>query len=214
MRHKKKRGLLSRNISHRKATLKNMALNLFKYQRIVTTLAKAKALKAFVEPIITVARQSENALNAKRLVCKKLCDRDVVKIVFETIAPLYKNINGGYTRIIPFKNRKGDGASLVILEFTKRTRPEEDLLGNTILKVLSRKPTVKQESKDKKPEVKKEATRKKGSSGTAAHHSAPEIAIEEKEEHVVEDVRKEKARVETKKVAEQGFFKRFRRKSI
>ncbi len=204
MRHCNKKGRLNRRTSWRKATLKSLANDLFTYERIETTLAKAKALRVFAEPLITLAKNNPGSINARRQVFQKLCDKSVVKSLFTDIAPLYKDISGGYTRIIALGGRKGDGAQMAIMELTKRTVSDEELLGK---KEEKKKPKKKVKEKKEQPAEEKEA---KGE----VHHVAPEVDIEEQEERSVEDIKKEKAKTEQKKVTKQGIFKRFRRKSI
>jgi large subunit ribosomal protein L17 len=178
--------------------------DLITYQRIETTMAKAKALRSFAEPIITLAKNNPDSVSARRRAFSKLCDKSVVKSLFDDLAPLFKEVPGGYTRIMPLGNRKGDGAQMVIIELTKRTISDEKLLG-----------TVKA---DKKPKVKKKAKPEAAADGSKKpkeSHSAPDVDIEKKEERTVEDIKKEKARREQKKISKTGgLFKRFRRKSI
>ncbi|MFQ5952686.1 MAG: 50S ribosomal protein L17 [Candidatus Omnitrophota bacterium] len=206
MRHRKGKGRISRRTSWRKATLKSLANDLFTYQRIETTMAKAKALRSFAEPLITLAKKSPDSVTARRRAFQKLCDKDVVKSLFDELGPLYKDIPGGYTRIMPLGNRKGDGAQLVIMELTKRTISDEDLLGITKEKELAKR---KKKKEEKAP---KEAAEEK------VEHAAPEVEPEEKEERAVEEVKKEKAKTEQKKVEKKGekrgFFRRFQRKSF
>ena len=201
MRHRKVKGRLSRRTSWRKATLKLMAGDLIQYQRIETTMAKAKALRSFAEPLITIAKNNPDSVAARRQVFSKLCDRSSVTALFNDIAPLYKGVPGGYTRIMPLGNRRGDGAQLVIIELTKRTIADDDLLGKPELKAQKKPKKIK---KGDKPET---ATPKKG-------QGAAQVDSEEKEGRVVEDVKKEQARKEQKKVSSKGIFKRFRRKKI
>ncbi|MBD3379998.1 MAG: 50S ribosomal protein L17 [Candidatus Omnitrophica bacterium] len=206
MRHRNKKGKLNRNITARKALFKIMTNDLFTYQRIETTMAKAKALRGFAEPLITLAKNNPDSLHAKRQAYRKLCDRQVVKALFDDIAPLYKGVNGGYTRIMALGNRKGDGAPMAIMELTKRTVTDEDLLG---IKEETKKTSRKSKSKAKKEPAKDEEKEEK-----EVHHAAPEIDAEEKEEKAVEDKKRSKARTEQKKVKDKGIFKRFRRKSM
>jgi len=206
MRHKKKKGRLNRRTSWRKATLKSLTKDLFKYQRIETTMAKAKALRSYAEPLITLAKNSPDSINAKRRVFQKLSDRGIVTVLFSEIAPLYKNIPGGYTRIMALENRKGDGAQTVIMELTKRTIPDEELLGED--KIISKK------DKEKKEKGKKATKEEQKDIDEKKEPSAPEIETEKKEERAIEDVKREKAKTEQKKVEKKGIFKRFRRKSI
>ena len=203
MRHRKIKGRLSRRTSWRKATLKSLTNDLFTFQRIETTKAKAKALRSYAEPLITLAKNNPDSISARRQVFQKLCDKAVVKSLFDELGPLYKGVPGGYTRIMSLGNRKGDGAEVVIIELTKRTIPDDKLLG-----VLKEKPKAK--ARKKAPAKGEEAVEKKEET-----HVAPEVDIEKKEERTVEDIRKEKAKMEQKKISKKGgFFKRFRRKSM
>jgi len=207
MRHRNKKGRLGRRTAWRKATLKSMAGDLFTYQRIETTQAKAKALKVFAEPLVTLARKNPDSVAARRQAFSKLCDRKVVKALFDEIAPLFKDVDGGYTRTILTGTRKGDGAQLAMIELTRKTISEDDLLGITKEKKLAAKKKKKAEARKAKEE---EAVQK--------GHVAPEVDIEEKEERVVEDRKKEKAHTEQKKVESKktkgGFFRRFQRKKL
>lgn len=208
MRHRKKKGRLNRRSSWRKATLKSLANDLLTYQRIETTMIKAKALRSFAEPLITLAKNNPESVSARRQAYQKLCDRVVVKSLFDEIGPLYKDVPGGYTRIMALGNRKGDGAAMAIMELTKRTISDDDLLGKTDDKVVKQK-----KSRDKQTEPEKDqddVTKKPDETG----HVAPEIDKETKEERVIEDVKKEKAKKEQRKITSRGIFKRFRRKSI
>lgn len=210
MRHCNRKGRLSRRTSWRKATLKALANDLLTYQRIQTTMAKAKALRQFVEPIITIAKNDPDSVNAKRRVYAKLCDRSVVTSLFGDLAPLYKDVPGGYTRIMALGNRRGDGARMVVMELTKRTISDDDLLG-----IAGKEPASKKKEKAKKTkEPVKGKAKEVESKESEVRHSAPEVDIEKQEERTVEDVKKEKARTEQKKITQHGFFKRFRRKSI
>jgi large subunit ribosomal protein L17 len=200
MRHRKNKGRLSRRTSWRKATLKSMANDLLEYQRLETTFAKAKALQRYVEPLITMAKKDPDSLAARRRAFQELCDRKMVKCLFADIAPLFKNIPGGYTRVMSCGYRKGDGAQMAILELTKRTISDDKLLGIKPKKEKIRKGKT---SKDKKPQDTK-----------AGRHAAPSIPEEEKEKILVENVKKEKAKTEQKKVQKKGIFKRFQRKSM
>ncbi|RKX96619.1 MAG: 50S ribosomal protein L17 [Bacteroidetes bacterium] len=117
MRHLKKGRKLNRDKEHRKAMFSNMVTSLLRHERIKTTTPKAKELRRYCEKIIT--RAKENTLHNKRIVMKKIKDRDIVAKLFDEIAPRYKNINGGYTRIIKMGNRLGDGAEMSIIELVE-----------------------------------------------------------------------------------------------
>ena len=184
--------------------MKSLANDLLTYQRIETTKAKAKALRSYAEPLITLAKNNPDSVSARRQAFQKLCDKDVVKILFNDIAPLYKDVPGGYTRIMTLGNRKGDGAEVAIIELTKRTISDDDLLGITKEKIKE-KAKAKKKAKLEKEEEEKPAEKA---------HVAPEVAIEQVEEHAVEDKKKKQAKEEQKKITKKGFFKRFRRKSL
>ncbi|MFH1380726.1 MAG: 50S ribosomal protein L17, partial [Candidatus Omnitrophota bacterium] len=111
MRHRKRRTKFGRQSSHRKATLKSLAISVFLHQRIKTTHTKAKEARRVVESLITMAKT--NSIAARRNVFSVLGDETLVKKLFTEIAPLFSKRKGGYTRIIPYNFRKGDGASMV-----------------------------------------------------------------------------------------------------
>ncbi len=114
MRHGDKINNLGRTASHRKALLTNLTCQLFEHKKIVTTLAKAKALRPFVEPIIT--KSKENTTHQRRLVFSRLQDKAAVKELFEVISPKIASRPGGYTRIIKLGKRVGDNAELAMIE--------------------------------------------------------------------------------------------------
>jgi large subunit ribosomal protein L17 len=114
MRHGKKVNHLGRTASHRKAMLSNMATSLILHKRITTTLAKAKALRIYVEPILT--KSKDDTTHSRRIVFSYLQDKDAVTILFREIAEKIANRPGGYTRIIKLENRLGDNAEMAIIE--------------------------------------------------------------------------------------------------
>ena len=114
MRHNKKFNHLSRTASHRAAMLANMATSLIMHKRITTTLAKAKALKKYVEPLIT--RSKEDTTNSRRVVFSYLQKKEAIKEHFSTISEKVANRPGGYTRIIKLGTRKDDGAQMCFIE--------------------------------------------------------------------------------------------------
>ena len=114
MRHGNKNNNLSRTASHRKALLGNLASQLFQHKRIVTTLAKAKALRPYVEPLITKAK--ENTTHQRRFVFSHLQDKDAVKELFDVISAKTSSRPGGYTRVIKLGKRVGDNAELAMIE--------------------------------------------------------------------------------------------------
>lgn len=114
MRHGKKHNHLGRTTSHRRAMLANMATSLILHKRITTTLAKAKALRVYAEPILTKGK--DDTTHSRRTVFSYLQDKDAVSILFRDIAPKIASRPGGYTRIIKLENRLGDNAEMAIIE--------------------------------------------------------------------------------------------------
>jgi large subunit ribosomal protein L17 len=114
MRHGKKHNHLGRTTSHRKAMMSNMATSLILHKRITTTLAKAKALRVYVEPILTKGK--DDTTHSRRTVFSYLQDKEAVTILFREIAEKIANRPGGYTRIIKMENRLGDNAEMAIIE--------------------------------------------------------------------------------------------------
>jgi large subunit ribosomal protein L17 len=114
MRHGRTVNHLGRTASHRKALLSNMATSLIIHKRITTTLAKAKELRKYVEPIITKGK--DDSTNSRRVVFGYLQSKDAVKELFSTVAPKVGERPGGYTRILKLMNRKGDNAEMAIME--------------------------------------------------------------------------------------------------
>ena len=114
MRHNKKFNHLGRTASHRSAMLANMAISLIMHKRITTTVAKAKALKKYVEPLITKAK--EDSTNSRRVVFSYLQNKDAIKELFGTVAEKVGDRPGGYTRIIKLGFRQGDAAQICFIE--------------------------------------------------------------------------------------------------
>jgi len=114
MRHNKKFNHLGRTASHRASMLSNMASSLILHKRITTTLAKAKALKSYVEPLIT--RSKKDDTNSRRVVFRYLQNKYAVKELFGEVAAKVADRPGGYTRIIKLGSRQGDAASIAFIE--------------------------------------------------------------------------------------------------
>ena len=114
MRHRKRNNHLKRKSSHRKSMLANMSCSLIMHKRIKTTLAKAKALKTFVEPIIT--RSKNDTTHNRRMVFRYLRQKEAVTELFSSISEKVANRPGGYTRIIKLGNRLGDSAEMCFIE--------------------------------------------------------------------------------------------------
>jgi large subunit ribosomal protein L17 len=114
MRHRAKGRQLSRTSTHKRALLNNMASSLFEHGRVVTTEAKAKELRPFAEKLITLARRGD--LHARRLVQRRIKDRDTLGKLFTEIGPRFAARPGGYTRILKLGHRPGDGADIARIE--------------------------------------------------------------------------------------------------
>ena len=114
MRHGKKIIKLGRKSAHRKAMLANMSVSLFEHKRITTTSTKAKALKIFVEPLIT--KSKNDSIHNRRLCFSKLRNKHGVQILFDEISKRVADRPGGYTRVIKLGNRLGDNASMAMIE--------------------------------------------------------------------------------------------------
>jgi len=114
MRHGKKFNHLGRKSAHRKSMLANMSCSLIEHKRINTTVAKAKALRQFIEPLLTKSKL-DNTHN-RRLVFSKIKDKYAVNELFREIAPKIADRPGGYTRIIKLGNRLGDNADMALIE--------------------------------------------------------------------------------------------------
>ncbi len=114
MRHGNRNNALSRTASHRSAMLSNMACSLIEHKRINTTLAKAKVLRKFVEPLLT--KSKTDSTHSRRLVFSSLKSKDHVSELFREVAPKIANREGGYTRIIKLGTRQGDAAEMCMIE--------------------------------------------------------------------------------------------------
>ena len=114
MRHNKKFNHLGRTASHRDAMLANMAVSLIMHKRITTTLAKAKALKKYVEPLLT--RSKKDDTNSRRVVFRYLQNKEAIKELFGEVAAKVADRPGGYTRVIKLGTRRGDAAPIAFIE--------------------------------------------------------------------------------------------------
>ena len=153
MRHGKKTNHLSRKTAHRSALLSNMACSLIEHKRINTTLAKAKALRKYVEPLITKSKQ--DTTHNRRIVFRYLKNKDASSLLFRVIAPKINDRPGGYTRIIKMHNRLGDNAEMAMIELVDFN----DLLTKDQVKKKKtrrrggKKPAVNTSKNNENPEV-------------------------------------------------------------
>jgi large subunit ribosomal protein L17 len=187
MRHGKKVNHLSRTDSHRRAMLANMASSLILHKRITTTLAKAKALRVYVEPIIT--RSKDDSTHSRRTVFSYLQNKEVVSILFRDIATKVADRPGGYTRILKMGNRLGDNASMALIELVDYN--EVYTSGDS---VAEKKTTRRRGSKSKKAD----------DAPAAVAKAAPQAEIEEEvvEASVAEEIQVEEVQVEEVQVEE------------
>src|ERR1700761_630808 len=115
MRHLKRTAKLGRTSEHRNAMLANLVCSLIEHKRVTTTLAKAKAARSVAEKMVTLGKKG--TVHDRRLAVARLHQEDAAKILFKEIAPVYKDRNGGYTRIVKMNQRIGDAAQRAILEW-------------------------------------------------------------------------------------------------
>lgn len=155
MRHRKNIKRLSRQSGHRKAVLRNQVKSLLVEERIKTTLTLAKESRRLFEKLITMGKK--DTLAARRQAFAVLEDRSLVKVLFAEVAPRFSARAGGYTRVVRLGNRRGDNASLVILELTELKKEEPKVKKP---KKTSKAAIAKEENKEVK-EDKKEAKEKK-----------------------------------------------------
>ncbi len=160
MRHLNRTKHLNRSASHRKALLGNMSAALFEKKRITTTLAKAKFCRSRAERFISFAKKGTIA--ARRHIMRYMPQRDIVKMLFDEIAPKYESRPGGYTRIIKLGFRKGDAAPMAILE----------LVGYEEM-VISEKAKRIAEKKAKKEKAKEDAKKSAAGAPAPAETSKP-----------------------------------------
>src|SRR5690606_13823923 len=169
MRHGKKVDKLGRTDSHRKAMLSNMATSLIKHKRITTTLAKAKALRKYVEPLIT--KSKSDTTHSRRTVFSYLKDKEAVTILFREGSEKVATRPGGYTRIIKLENRFGDNAEMAFIELVDYN----EIYGQT--------------AKTEKKSTRRRGGKKKATEATEAVETvatAEEVKTEEIEEVAVE----------------------------
>jgi len=156
MRHRKKKNLLNRFTSWRKATVISLAKNLLLHQRIITTKAKAKATLPLVERLITLAK--EGSLFSKRRAYQILGEHKLVSYLFNELAPLFKNRSSGFARIIAYKARRGDSAELVVFELTEKKEKPKRIKKEK--EETKEKPKPQEEKPEERPPTVKKPTRK------------------------------------------------------
>jgi large subunit ribosomal protein L17 len=180
MRHNRVINHLGRTSSHRKAMLSNMATSLIIHKRITTTTAKAKALRTFVEPLIT--KSKEDSTHSRRVVFSYLKDKTAVAELFREVSPKIAERPGGYTRILKIGNRIGDNADMCILELVDYN---EAMLGGEAAKT---KTTRRRRTSKKKEEVVAETKAPKVAKPKAEKNEKPVVKAEEASEESVSGV--------------------------
>ena len=186
MRHAKRRTRLNLTQAERKAFIMNQCCSILKYQRIITTYSKAKVVRSTVERILSLAR--DDTLGNRRKVFQVLNDHILVKRVFEKFGPLFKERNGGYTRLLRFKRRRGDNASLVIFELTNRLPEEKPVVKE---KKEKKTPTAQQVVPAKEKPQEKEAIIKEKPK-PKPEKAKPPLKIEERPKPPLREIPKEK----------------------
>jgi large subunit ribosomal protein L17 len=155
MRHGKGLRKLSRNMSHRKALLRNLATSFFKYERFETTVPKAKELRPVVERLVTLGKS--DTLAARRQAYSYLLDKAVVHKLFTDIGPRNASRNGGYTRIVRTRVRPGDAAELAIIELVDKAEATSASKDAPAKKAAPKKAAAKKPAAKKAPAKKKAA---------------------------------------------------------
>ena len=178
MRHGKKFNHLSRKTAHRKAMLSNMACSLIEHKRIKTTLAKAKALRKFVEPLIT--KSKTDTTHSRRIVFSHLRQKEVVTELFGDIASKVATRDGGYTRILRIGNRLGDNAQMCFIELVDYNETY-----------------VTEKTKKKIKSTRRSGGAKKVSAATSAEEKAAVVEETKPDETIAEEVNTEEVVLET-----------------
>ena len=178
MRHGKKFNHLSRKTAHRKAMLSNMACSLIEHKRIKTTLAKAKALRKFVEPLIT--KSKTDTTHSRRIVFSHLRQKEVVTELFGDVASKVATRNGGYTRILRIGNRLGDNAQMCFIELVDYNETY-----------------VTEKTKKKTKSTRRSGGAKKVSAATPAIEKAAVVEETKPDETIAEEVNTEEVVLET-----------------
>ncbi|MEO0142078.1 MAG: 50S ribosomal protein L17 [candidate division WOR-3 bacterium] len=196
MRHGKRIKKLGRKKAHRVALLRNLCRALFIFEKIKTTIQKAKEARRLAERLIDIAKRGD--LSARRYIYRYLCDHKLVKIVCDEIAPKFTNRIGGYTRIYHLGPRLGDGAEMAILELTEKSEPETL---NLRRKLIEHRYIAKVEGKkEKKEKVKKEKVTKEAAKKEKEIVKEKKVEKEKKRKKKEEKKRKKKEK-KTKKVS-------------
>lgn len=178
MRHRKDHRKLSRTREHRKALLRNLTTSLFLHERISTTVAKAKETRRMAERMITFAKRGD--LSARRHVARFVHGDDVVRKLFETVAPWYAERNGGYTRIVKIGRRLGDAGETALLELVKSPELKERLRHEAEERIKAERAAEKAAGKGAKAAKGAKGAAKEAAAGAGAAPSAEAPAKKER----------------------------------
>jgi large subunit ribosomal protein L17 len=189
MRHGKKFNKLSRTHSHRRMMLANMAVSLIKHKRINTTLQKARALRLYVEPLIT--KSKDDTTSSRRTVFSYLQDKYAVTELFREVAPKIANRPGGYTRILKLGNRPGDNADMAMIELvdfnTTYIKEDKKQDKKTVRRAGAKKKVADEKTeKVEKTEVKEEIPEAEVVETVEVEENAAPVEVEETVETSVE----------------------------
>ena len=190
MRHRKKLNHLGRTSSHRKAMLANMASSLILHKRISTTVAKAKALRIYVEPLIT--KSKTDSTHSRRMVFSYLKDKQAVSELFREVSPKIADRPGGYTRILKTGSRLGDNADMCIIELV-------DYNENMLAAGKEEKPAAKRRRRGRGKKEQAEKTPAAAAQQETAEKHKPESEEMKKEQEPAAEEQKEEAAAEEKK---------------
>lgn len=203
MRHGKKNNSLSRTSAHRKAMLSNMACSVIEHKRINTTVAKAKALRVYLEPLLTKAKT--DSTHSRRIVFKQLQSKDAITELYREIAPKIADRPGGYLRIIRIGNRLGDNAEMCMIELVDfndlmTKEPKEKKTRRSRKGGAATETPTKETAKDEKPKAdakKEELKAKKEAPKAEAKKEEPKVEAKKAEPKA--EAKKEEPKVEAKK---------------
>ncbi len=185
--HRRSRRRLGLVTEHRRALLRNLVIGLVENSRIRTTYPRAKEAGKFAEKMVTIAKRG--GLHSRRVLISKLSSPPTAKKLMEEIAPLFKEQNGGYTRVLRHNFRPGDGAQMALLEFTKVIeKPAEEAKEKKFKKKKGEKSEAEKVAKPEKP--KKAPKQEKVSKKESAAEKKPSEPAEEKKEQGQEEPKK------------------------
>ncbi len=176
MRHRKDHSKLNRDTDHRKALMRNLLRALFTHERIVTTVPKAKELRRHSDKLITLGKRGD--LHARRLALQILPDKKLVKKIFDELAPRYEKRPGGYTRVLRYRNRRGDNAPLAVVELVQ----EELKIRVKKKKIKEEREKIKEEEKQAEEVKNKEAEVQAEAEEQKAEEQGKEVSSQEAEE--------------------------------